>query len=299
MRLAVVGGGPAGLAAAVWGRRLGAQVTLYEANARMGGELLRLTLPLVDVPGMGTVSGEELADRLERHARAAGAELFSRIRVTRIGGTAALWTSDGPLPAADAVVVATGTVARRLGVPGEETLSVPSVSDWIGAGRRGPVVVVGGGDRAVEGALRLAEAGITTTLVHRSLVWRARPDLLAQLRQSSVRVMAPGRVVAMVEPTDGAGAVWVETSAGRSSIPAAGVFVRIGVDPALPEGLRLPDGDALSSASVEVIGDAATRAEFRSVVTAYASAMQATKRLLQVKAHAPVEPHERGGPGTA
>lgn len=116
IELAVIGGGPAGLTAALYAARAGRSVAVFEGSG-FGGQI---TLsPLVEnYPGLGAVSGMELGDRMYAQAEAAGAELtFSGVqRIERnTGGTFLLETEDGPV-SARAVIYAAGAKPRTLGL---------------------------------------------------------------------------------------------------------------------------------------------------------------------------------------
>ena len=128
MDIAVIGGGPAGLTAALYAARAGRSVAVFEGSG-FGGQI---TLsPLVEnYPGLGAVSGMELGDRMYAQAEAAGAELtFSGVqRIERnTGGTFLLETEDGPV-SARAVIYAAGAKLRTVGLPGEEELVGRGVS---------------------------------------------------------------------------------------------------------------------------------------------------------------------------
>lgn len=274
MRLAVVGAGPAGLAAGVWGTRLGASVTLYEAAAEPGGQLRDVSLPVVDVPGWTPRPASELVEALVAHVRRVGGEIHCEVTVTG-------WDPEGfpvadghRLPPADRVLVAPGTVVRRLGVPGEEFASTMSVSQFLKRAAPGVVAVVGGGDRAVEAAVRLQSAGHRTLLLHRRVGFRARPDLLAQAATAGVEIVAPATVVRLARESDGAVTVTTAEPAEHRVYRVTAVFLRIGMEahPLAAAALQWPHA--------RLAGDAWVPPRHRSIVTAYATAMQAAKDLL-------------------
>ena len=188
IELAVIGGGPAGLTAALYAARAGCSVAVFEGSG-FGGQI---TLsPLVEnYPGLGAVSGMELGDRMYAQAEAAGAELtFSRVqRIERnTDGTFLLETEDGPV-SARAVIFAAGAKPRTLGLPGEEALVGRGVSYC--ALCDGPffdgqdVAVAGGGNTAFEDALFLAgRCRSVVTLIHRRKTFRAEQTLVEQAAQ--------------------------------------------------------------------------------------------------------------------
>ena len=150
--IAVIGGGPAGLTAALYVARAGRSVTVFEGNS-FGGQITRS--PLVEnYPGLGTVSGLELGDRMYTQTEAAGAELaFSAVQqIKRTGdGAFTLETEDGPVTAR-AVIYAAGAKPRTLDLPGEEDLVGCGVSYCAlcdGPFFAGQDVAVAGEERAV------------------------------------------------------------------------------------------------------------------------------------------------------
>ena len=180
----IIGGGAAGLSAALWCWRLGHAALLVDPSPRLGGQLHQVHGQITDLPAMPALDGATLVRRLERQfmdhqgrwLRAAlvslapaqqGWQLELRPRDSHAG--------DRPetlqLPART-VILATGIRRRTLGVPGEQEffgkglLATAAMDPGAQAGRR--VVVVGCGDAACENALILARAGARVVLVHRS-----------------------------------------------------------------------------------------------------------------------------------
>ncbi|MDT7538192.1 MAG: thioredoxin reductase, partial [Actinomycetota bacterium] len=171
--LIVVGSGPAGLTAALYGARDGFDVLVIERGG-VGGQA-GITERLDNFPGFPDgVSGSEFADRLRKQAERFGVEVLSAQEVSGIavdGKYRCVTTSDGSEYGAFAVLVALGSTYRRLGIPGEE--------DFIGAGvhfcatcdgafyRGKDVLVVGGGNSAGEESLFLTKFADTVTIVTR------------------------------------------------------------------------------------------------------------------------------------
>ena len=162
--LAIVGGGPAGLAAAIYAAREGIDAIVIDKSA-LGGQA-GVTERVDNYPGFPEgIGGAELADRFTAQASRYGVELLSAVEVRRLGadgGQVALSLGTGQQVCADAVIVAVGSSYRRLGVPGEE--------DLIGAGvhfcatcdgpfyRGAPeLLVIGGGNSGLEEGMFLAQ----------------------------------------------------------------------------------------------------------------------------------------------
>lgn len=160
--LIIIGGGPAGLTAAIYAAREGADTLLIERSG-LGGQA-GITVGLDNFPGFPEgISGQEFSDRVAQQARRFGVEILQAVDVERLEmeeGYHEVYTSDGKHYHSLAVLIATGASYRRLEVPGED--------DYIGAGIHfcatcdGPfykgskeIVVVGGGNSAVEEGLHL------------------------------------------------------------------------------------------------------------------------------------------------
>ena len=172
--LIIIGGGPAGLTAAIYASREGADTLLIERSG-LGGQA-GITVGLDNFPGFPEgVSGQEFSERVTQQARRFGAEILQAVDVERLEmeeGYHEVYTSDGKHYHSRAVLLATGASYRRLEVPGED--------DYIGAGIHfcatcdGPfykgskeIVVVGGGNSAVEEGLHLTNFTDKVTLLVR------------------------------------------------------------------------------------------------------------------------------------
>lgn len=187
--LAIVGGGPAGLAASMYAAREGIDTIVIDKSA-LGGQA-GVTERIDNYPGFPEgIGGADLADRFVQQARRYGVELLSAVAVESVSeedGSVVVTLSNGQEVCASAVIVATGSTYRRLGVPGEE--------DLIGAGVHfcatcdGPfykgaqeLLVIGGGNSGLEEGLFLAQ------FADRIRIVQAGPELTAsQLLQDKVR----------------------------------------------------------------------------------------------------------------
>ena len=158
--LVVIGAGPAGMTASIYAGRANLTVLLLDKLAP-GGQVIN-TLEVQNYPGTGIINGAELAMQMFEQTQELGVA-FDYATVTQIldeGGTKTLVCEEGPVYKAKAVIIATGTKPRRLGVSGEDRFAGDSIS-WCaicdGAQYRcRRVVVIGGGNSAVEESLYLA-----------------------------------------------------------------------------------------------------------------------------------------------
>lgn len=185
--LVIVGAGPAGLAAAIYGCRR--QLTTLVLAASFGGQAA-LNNEIGNYPGFEKISGFELADRLKKQAEKVGAkfELATVKKIAKKNKKFLITADNGQIEAA-AVILAFGLGPRKLGVKGEAELTGRGVAYC--AICDGPlfknktVAVVGGGNAAVESAQYLASLAKKVYLIHRSDEFRAESYLLNQAQKLS------------------------------------------------------------------------------------------------------------------
>jgi thioredoxin reductase (NADPH) len=253
-RLLIIGSGPAGYTAAVYAARAMLNPVLIQ-GMQPGGQLT-ITTEVENWPGDTSVMGPDLMARMESHAREMGAEIVIdtvlTLDVTSRPFTAT--TDTGTVWTADAVILATGAQARWLGLPSEEKFmgfGVSACATCDGFFYRGKeVVVVGGGNTAVEEALFLTNFASKVTLIHRRDTLRAEKILQDRLfKHPKVEVMwnhAPLEVLGDSDPLGVTGVRVVHTRTGEEKVvPCAGFFVAIGHAPAselVKDSLRLHNG---------------------------------------------------------
>jgi thioredoxin reductase (NADPH) len=248
----IAGAGPAGLAAAIYAARSGLRTTLYEPA--FPGGLASTTASIENYPGFPDgVSGMDLGGKMHEQATRFGARLVSA-RVDR------LWRKDGVVLAAvkqDTVpagcaIVATGSTPRKLNVPGEAELTGRGVSYC--ATCDGPlyrdkaVVVIGGGDSALQEAIFLSRFAARVMVVHRRPQFRAASVLQEEVRANPKITLALGRVIRSIRGDQQVSGV--EIAAGETgpveTHDVDGVFIYVGYDPNVgllgPEFERSPSG---------------------------------------------------------
>jgi len=235
--LVIIGGGPAGLACAIYAGRARLS-TLLEEGTLPGGQVV-LNEVIENYPGFPEgISGFELGQRMSEQAARFGAET-ELARVESIDASARPFhlTTTAGVRRARALLIATGSAPRRLGIPGEKEyftkgLSYCAVCDGpLYGGRR--LLVVGGGNTAVEEALFLAGIASQVTLVHRRDQLRADRILQERLAANEkVKVLWDHVLVEVLgeEVLTGVRARNVKTGE-ETTLPVDGLFISIGNQP--------------------------------------------------------------------
>ena len=236
VKLAVVGGGPAGMTAAIYAARAGLK-PLVVAPA-MGGQLMSKGVNVENYPGIFEASGGDIVKLMKRQAMRFSAtfEEEAALSVDLSSRPFKIVTNASTIYA-HSLVVATGADSRWLGVPGEEDLKGGGVSScatcdgFLFSGK--PVVVVGGGDTAMEDALVLARTSSSVTLIHRRDTFRASKVLQqAVLANSKINVMWNSAVKEFKAGEGGMlGSVLVQSVSDPSNVTelaAEAAFVAIG-----------------------------------------------------------------------
>ncbi len=235
----IVGGGPAGLCAAMYAGRGMLNALLIERGLP-GGELLNTEL-VEDYPGFESILGRDLAAKMTEHARKFGAT-FTTDTVASVArqesGTFEVKTDMGKTYTAPAVIVTAGGTPSKLGVPGEQEYAGKGVSYCAvcdGAFFRNEVLaVVGGGDAAVEEAQYLTRYASKVYVVHRRDAFRASAILQQRLFANPKIEVIWNKVVEEIEGGERGvtGLRLKDTVTGEgSTLPVGGVFVFIGFKP--------------------------------------------------------------------
>jgi len=236
--LIIVGSGPAGYTAAVYAARANLRPLVIE-GAQSGGALMTTT-EIENFPGFAdAIMGPELMDNMRKQAERFGAELITddatRLDLTGTIKTVYVGTTEYK---AKAVIVATGSAWRPLGVPGEQEFlghGVSSCATCDGFFFRGQdIIVVGGGDSAMEEASFLTRFAASVTLIHRRDEFRASAIMAERALSNEKIKVAWNSVITEVLGADGkvVGVRLRDTVNGDERVlDASGVFVAIGHDP--------------------------------------------------------------------
>lgn len=240
--LVIVGGGPAGLTAGIYAARSGLAAVVVE-KGMLGGQVA--TTPMVEnYPGFTQVGGKALTDIMVTHALQY-VKIFPGEEVMEIApGEPMVVKTSRRRFTTRAVLLATGAVSRRLGVPGEERLAgrgVSYCSTCDGPLFKGKsVIMVGGGNSAVTEALHLHQIGCAVTLVHRRDTLRAQEQLAKALEQSGIPLLLDTQVAEIRGEKRVSEVVLTNSRSGKSStLSVAGVFIAIGYEPAVDLAQKL------------------------------------------------------------
>ncbi|PFW80091.1 thioredoxin reductase [Priestia aryabhattai] len=202
----IIGGGPAGISAAVWCKRLGVECLLLEEQAQLGGQLFTIYNEIIDYPGIQAENGIEMQRKMVQHfidmdclyevntkvisidERSKTVKVKQQETEKKIGYTY--------------LILATGSSQRKLGVPGEQQMidrgEVYSASADGERLKGKKVALIGGGDRAFEGAHLLASKAKEVYLIHRSTHFKAREQYVEKvLSDPGVKVMTDTEVTAI------------------------------------------------------------------------------------------------------
>ncbi|MBL8018827.1 MAG: NAD(P)/FAD-dependent oxidoreductase [Leptospirales bacterium] len=275
----IVGAGMAGMTAALWANRLGLSSIVLEAAAEPGGQLAGIQDKLIDFPGFSE-NGSDLAKTLYDQVLRGNSKIQLATPALKLDPAACVIESNSGAVRGRAIVISTGLRRRR--IPRLESLSESFVfytSQPRESFSGDRLLILGGGDGAVENALLLARQWQKISLVHRSAL-RARPALLAQLSQhSNVETILNSTLENIV-----GNRVEIQTPAGARDLVVDRILVKIGFEAdssliatlgydsgtfarvSAEQELLYPDGKVVPQ--VWVAGDVCTRMDPSLVVAA-------------------------------
>ncbi|MES5263846.1 NAD(P)/FAD-dependent oxidoreductase [Priestia aryabhattai] len=202
----IIGGGPAGISAAIWCKRLGVDCVLLEEQPELGGQLFTIFNEIIDYPGMRTKNGIEMQREMVKHFVEMGClyevntKVFSiderskRVRIKKQAKEQEICYTY--------LILATGSSQRKLRVPGEQQMidrgEVYSASADGERLKGKTVAIIGGGDRAFEGAHLLSSKAKEVYLIHRSTRFKAREQYVERvISNPCIKVMTNTEVTAI------------------------------------------------------------------------------------------------------
>ena len=233
----IVGSGPAGLTAGIYGKRAGLKVVILESGFIQGGQIVN-TYEVDNYPGMPGISGLELAEKLKEHVTGFGVEIArGKVKGISLDGEWKIVHTKKADYRGKAVILAAGAVHRKLEVPGEEELAGMGVSYCATCDgaffKDKTVAVVGGGDVAVEDAILLSRTCKKVYLVHRRDELRAEKILQDSLFACHNVELVWDSVPVSVEGEDKVTALKVRNvkTDEEKEISVDGVFIAVGIVP--------------------------------------------------------------------
>lgn len=295
--LIILGSGPAGITAGIYAKRADLDTLLLEKNYVTGGQMLN-TYEVDNYPGMPKISGMDLGEAFENHAKGLGLDIrqgeVAGIDQTRQGFQIHL---EQETYCARSVIIATGTRPRLLGVPGEQHLAGMGVSYCATCDgaffKDRTVAVAGGGDTAVEDAIFLSRICRKVYLIHRRDQLRAAKSLQAQLTKlDNVEILWNCEINEIVGDQQVTGVEIYHNKEGRcTGLDVEGVFVAVGSLPNSQGMERVADTDSngyfiagedcqTSVPGIFAAGDIRTKA-LRQIVTAAADGANAVTSVLR------------------
>ncbi len=234
--LIIIGGGPAGLTAGIYGARSGLKTLILEEKT-LGGATA--DSPFIEnYPGFLAITGLELVGKMAEHCRKFGVTVkeIEGARGLDFSGEMKIVETDQAVYSAPAVVIATGCQHRELGVPGESEFKGRGVSYCAvcdGAFfREKPIAVIGGGNSAASSALYLSNVASDVKLVHRRAQLRAAEALFRSLQDRKVKFLWNTVVKEIRGDSKVRSVVVYNSKTGETKeVDVEGVFVQVGEVP--------------------------------------------------------------------
>jgi thioredoxin reductase (NADPH) len=235
--LTIIGSGPAGLTAAIYGGRANLKPVLFAGTA-WGGQLMQTT-EVENYPGfVDGILGPELMQNFRKQAERFGTEIIDQ-DVVRVDFSSQPFTvaSEGHTARSRAVIIATGASTRWLGLPSESKLRGHGVSSCATCDgfffRNQDIAVIGGGDTAMEEALYLTKFGRSVTVIHRSETLRASKIQVDRVKQNpKISFLLNTVAQEFLGDTKLTGIRIKDVKTGSEEVRAfGGAFVAIGFDP--------------------------------------------------------------------
>ena len=234
----IIGGGAAGISAALWCSELGLKTLLLEKSGEFGGQLLRVYNPIENHLGTAAENGREMRDIFVEQIKTRSFAIKLDGEVTEFDAKNKIITLEtGEKLSAKAIIAATGVSRRKLNIAGENEFKDRGI---LQSGKRDSsnasgktAAVIGGGDAAFENALILAEKASQVTIIHRGETFRARPEFTKRVKNNSKIKIFPATVTEEILGDENVQALKLRnTQTGKTFIaPFESVLIRIGVEP--------------------------------------------------------------------
>jgi thioredoxin reductase (NADPH) len=268
--LIIVGAGPAGLTAGLYGARSGLKTLVLEEKTPGGAAA---ETPLVEnYPGFKSISGRDLIDKMTEHCKKVGAKVNELEKVVELDlkGEKKIVKTNKTTYTASALIIASGSHYRTLGVPGENEFRGRGVSYCAvcdGAFFKGrKVLIVGGGNSAVVSAIFLANLASDVKLSHRKSQLRAEEALAKDLQTQKVEILWNTELKEVKGDVKVRSAILINNKTGETKeINVDGVFVQVG---------EVPNSQFAKEAGIEVdernyiVTDARQKTSIRGVYAA-------------------------------
>jgi thioredoxin reductase (NADPH) len=236
----IIGGGPAGISAAIWCKRLGLNHLLLEKQDQLGGQLIEIKNEIIDYPGIKAHDGKEMQEYLVKHLKDIGCSYKLNVKTLSLNSSAKTLEVDGENNVEvfqfKYMILAMGAGQAYLDIPGEKEMitrgEVYSATTDAHLFKNKSVVIVGGGDRAFEGAILLAKAEANVYLIHRSQKFKARREYIEEAtKRKNIEIITDTQVTTIHGKQKVTSVDLINHNGIISSLPADAVFIRIGVRP--------------------------------------------------------------------
>ena len=234
----ILGAGPGGLAAALWCADLRLKALVLEEKPEVGGQLLWTFNQIVNYPGFLSVSALELRERFFDHVARTDVSIKCSTETVHVDvARKTVETQSGERFSAAAIIVATGVRRRTLGVTGEKAFAGQGI---LSSGVRDhdevrdkSVLIVGGGDAALENAISISQAARTVLIVHRGEQFSARPQFVSKAQGiENISFLFRSTVVSITGNDRVSGINVLDMASGKARhLPVDKILIRIGVEP--------------------------------------------------------------------
>ncbi len=245
--LVIIGAGPAGMTAAIYGKRAGLKCAIIEGEAP-GGKLLK-TAEIANYPGVANVNGADLAISMFEQVSSFDCDMFfSRVKKVINGAVKTIVLEDDTSITADAVIVATGTRERLLNIPNEKELTGKGVSYCAVCDaafyRNKKVAVIGAGNSALEESIYLTELVEKVYIIMRRDVFRADAVVVEKVKNNpKIEIISRYIPYQIIEKDGKVGGIEIEQTESKEHriLEVEGIFPYIGADPCTEflEGLNI------------------------------------------------------------